>query len=199
MRILFIGDLFASAGRDLVRRMLPPLRDRFAPDLVIANVENAAGGFGITREMGEAILGAGVDVMTLGNHAWDRKESLPYLDAEPRIVRPANFSAGVPGRGSLVARTPDGTPVAVINLIGRVYLAPADDPFAAALTRESTRSADRRASSSSISTPKRRPRRRRWPGTWTGGSARSSAPTPTSRRPTPASSPAARQPSPTSE
>jgi metallophosphoesterase (TIGR00282 family) len=133
MKILFIGDVFGAPGRELVRKSLRVLPDELAIDLVIANVENAAGGYGVTRELGDALLGYGVDVMTSGNHVWDKREALPYLDAEPRLLRPANFPAGAPGRGSFVARARGGQPVAVINLMGRVFMTAIDDPFAAAL------------------------------------------------------------------
>ena len=133
MKILFIGDVFGAPGRELVRKALRVLPDQLAIDLVVANVENAAGGYGVTRELGDALLGYGLDVMTSGNHVWDKREALPYLDAEPRLLRPANFPAGVPGRGSFVARARDAQPVAVINLMGRVFMTAIDDPFAAAL------------------------------------------------------------------
>ncbi len=135
MNLLFIGDIFGRPGRDLVRRGLGALVDRYEVDLVIANVENAAGGFGITREIGEAIAGCGVDVMTTGNHVWDKKEALDYVGAEPRLLRPANYPPGAPGRGSLLARTADGRGVGVINLMGRVFMTALDDPFAVAAAR----------------------------------------------------------------
>ncbi len=130
MNILFIGDVFGRPGRDLVRRGLQPLVDRYAVDFVIANVENAAGGFGITREIGDAIVGYGVDVMTSGNHVWDKREALDYIAAEPRLLRPANYPAGAPGRGATLARTADGRGVGVLNLMGRVFMSAIDDPFA---------------------------------------------------------------------
>jgi metallophosphoesterase (TIGR00282 family) len=133
MNILFIGDIFGRPGRDLVRRGLRPLVRRYAIDFVVANVENAAGGFGITREVGDSLAGAGVDVMTSGNHVWDKKEALDYVSAEPRLLRPANYPAGVPGRGSVLARTATGRGVGVVNLMGRVFMHPLDDPFSGAL------------------------------------------------------------------
>ena len=132
MNILFIGDVFGRPGRELVRKGLPGLVDRFDIDFVIANVENAAAGFGITREIGDTIAGWGVDVMTSGNHIWDKKEALDYIGAEPRLLRPANYPNGAPGRGALLARTADGRGVGVVNLMGRVFMHAIDDPFATA-------------------------------------------------------------------
>jgi len=131
MNILFIGDIVGRPGRELVRRGLRPLVEHHAVDLVIANVENAAAGFGITREIGDDFLKWGVDVMTSGNHIWDKKEALEYIGAEPRLLRPANYPAGVPGRGTYVARTRTGEAVGVINAMGRVFMLNIDDPFAA--------------------------------------------------------------------
>jgi 2',3'-cyclic-nucleotide 2'-phosphodiesterase len=133
MNILFIGDIFGRPGRDLVRRGLRPLVDHYAIDFVVANVENAAGGFGITREIGDGLAAEGIDVMTSGNHIWDKKEALDYVAAEPRLLRPANYPAGAPGRGSILARTDDGRGVGVINVMGRVFMNPLDDPFSAVL------------------------------------------------------------------
>jgi len=132
MRILFIGDVFGRTGRDLVRQGLPVLAARYGIDAVIANVENAASGAGITRETGEALLKSGVDVMTTGNHVWDKREALSYIGVEPRLLRPLNMASAAPGRGAFVARTRDGRPVGVINLMGRIFMPPVDNPFAAA-------------------------------------------------------------------
>jgi metallophosphoesterase (TIGR00282 family) len=133
MRILFIGDIVGKPGRDLIRVGLSALTDHHAIDLVIANAENAAGGFGITREIGDQLLDAGVDVMTSGNHIWDKREALDYIGVEPRLLRPANYPAGVPGSGAYVARARSGVSVAVLNLMGRVFMLSIDDPFAVAL------------------------------------------------------------------
>src|SRR5450631_3651447 len=121
MRLLFIGDIVGRPGRDLVQRGLPALVDEHSVDLVIANAENSAAGFGITREIGDQLLDRGVDVMTSGNHIWDKKEAIDYIGAEPRLIRPANYPAGVPGNGSYLARTKDGRSVGVINMMGRVF------------------------------------------------------------------------------
>jgi 2',3'-cyclic-nucleotide 2'-phosphodiesterase len=133
IRLLFIGDIVGRPGRDLVRRGVAALRDYHQIDLVIANAENAAAGFGITRELGEQILDAGVDVMTSGNHIWDKKEAIDYIGIEPRLVRPLNFPAGVPGNGSYIARTADGVSVGVVNAMGRAFMLNIDDPFAGVL------------------------------------------------------------------
>jgi metallophosphoesterase (TIGR00282 family) len=133
MTILFIGDIVGRPGRDLVQKGLRALIDFYDVDLTIANAENAAAGFGLTRDIGQTLLDWGIDVMTSGNHIWDKKEVLEYIAAEPRLLRPANYPAGVPGRGSFVAQTRDGRSVGVLNVMGRVFMAPLDDPFAVAL------------------------------------------------------------------
>lgn len=135
LRILFIGDIVGRPGRDLIRKGLSRLIDGLGVDLVVANVENAAAGYGVTREIGEALLGHGIDVMTTGNHVWDRRETLDYIGTEPRLLRPANYPAGTPGNGSYLARTAQGRPVGVVNVMGRVFMASLDDPFVA-VTRE---------------------------------------------------------------
>ena len=108
MRILFIGDIVGRPGRELVRQGLGALVEHHTVDLVIANAENAAAGFGITREIGDQLLEWGVDVMTSGNHIWDKKEALDYIGTESRLLRPANYPAGAPGNGSYLARSKDG-------------------------------------------------------------------------------------------
>ena len=130
VRILFIGDIVGRPGRDLVRHGLAALVEHHHIDLVVANAENAAAGFGITREIGDQLLDLGVDVMTSGNHIWDKKEALDYIGAEPRLLRPLNYPAGVPGNGSYLARTRGGISVGVINAMGRVFMLNIDDPFA---------------------------------------------------------------------
>jgi metallophosphoesterase (TIGR00282 family) len=133
MNILFVGDIFGKPGREIARRAIPALVEQRAIDFVIANVENSASGFGVTGDIADTILGYGVDVMTSGNHVWDKKEVLEYLPRQPKLLRPANFPAGVPGRGSYVGRTRTGEPIAVLNLMGRVFMTPLDDPFAVAV------------------------------------------------------------------
>ncbi|MGE3472411.1 MAG: TIGR00282 family metallophosphoesterase [Vicinamibacterales bacterium] len=132
MKLLFIGDIVGRPGRDLVKRGLAGLVASHGVDFVIANGENAAAGFGITREIGDQLLKDGVDVLTSGNHIWDKKEVLDYIAAEPRLLRPANYPAGAPGRGSVVATARNGVKVGVVNVMGRVYLANIDDPFTGA-------------------------------------------------------------------
>ncbi len=132
MNLLFVGDVVGRPGRDLVRVGLGPLAARHEVDFVIVNGENAAGGNGITREIGESLLAAGADVLTSGNHIWDKREVFDYIAVEPRLLRPANYP-DAPGRGSYVARTPGGRSVGVVNVMGRVHMANIDDPFRAAL------------------------------------------------------------------
>jgi 2',3'-cyclic-nucleotide 2'-phosphodiesterase len=130
VRILFIGDIVGRPGRELVKRGLGAIVEHHAIDFVIANAENAAAGFGVTREIGDHLLEWGVDVMTSGNHIWDKKEALDYIGTEPRLLRPANYPAGVPGNGSYLARTRGGETIGVINIMGRVFMLNIDDPFA---------------------------------------------------------------------
>jgi len=133
VNILLIGDVVGRPGRELVRKGLRALIEVHGVDFVIANAENAAAGFGVTKDIGDALLEYGIDVMTSGNHIWDKKEVIDYIKAEPRLLRPANYPAGVPGRGSSVADTGDGRAVGVINVMGRVFMLPIDDPFAVVL------------------------------------------------------------------
>jgi len=133
MNILFIGDIVGRPGREAVRKGLRGIVEHHGVDFVIANGENAAAGFGITKDIGEALFEMGIDVMTSGNHIWDKKEVLDYIATEPRLLRPANYPAGVPGRGSYVAHSGDGRAVGVINVMGRVFMTAIDDPFAIAL------------------------------------------------------------------
>jgi hypothetical protein len=133
MNILFIGDVIGKPGRELIRKGLQGLVARHEANLVIANAENSAAGFGITKDIGQALLDWGVDVMTSGNHIWDKREAIEYIAREPRLLRPANYPAGVPGRGSCIAQTGDGREVGVVNVMGRVFMLNIDDPFAVVL------------------------------------------------------------------
>jgi metallophosphoesterase (TIGR00282 family) len=130
-RVFLIGDTFARAGRRVIEERLHSLRQQAELDFVVANIENAAAGFSITPRIAEELFAAGVDVMTSGNHIFDKKEVLHFIEHEPRLLRPANYAPGVPGKGRWVGRV-RGTPVAVLNLQGRVFMPPSDDPFRAA-------------------------------------------------------------------
>lgn len=132
MNILFIGDVFGSPGRQAVQKLLPDLKKSRAIDLVIANGENLAHGKGVTEKGAEVLLSAGVDVITTGNHAFDVAESHHYYNKQKKILRPANYPKGNPGKGSIVLEVYGGVHVAVINLIGRIHMAPVDCPFEAA-------------------------------------------------------------------
>ena len=129
MQILFIGDVVGEPGRRVTRRALKKLKRTAMPDLVIANGENAAGGAGLTPEIARELLSAGVDVLTGGNHTWDKREILPLLDEADNILRPANYPDGTPGSGVCLTTARTGETVAVVNLMGRVFMAPIEDPF----------------------------------------------------------------------
>src|SRR6201986_3062519 len=131
MKILFLGDIIGKPGRDAVAAELPGLRTRLKPDLVIANGENAAHGFGLTRTIAEEFFAMGIDVISTGNHWADQKEILTYIDTEDRILRPVNYPKGTPGRGANLYKTPSGQSVLVINVMGRVFMDALGDPFAA--------------------------------------------------------------------
>jgi len=133
VKILFIGDIVGKPGREIIRKGLPGLVGHLDVDLVIANAENSAAGFGVTKDIGDTLLEAGVQVMTSGNHIWAKREVIEYMAGEPRLLRPANYPAGVPGRGSYLAQTSDGRAVGVINVMGRVFMQSIDDPFAVVL------------------------------------------------------------------
>jgi 2',3'-cyclic-nucleotide 2'-phosphodiesterase len=132
LRILFIADAFAAAGRRIIEERLPNLRRDREIDFVIANAENVADGVGITSRIAKRLFAAGVDVITLGNHAYRQREVYPYLDQEDRILRPANYPEAAPGHGTCVVAAADGTRIAVINLIGNLFLDAAITPFAVA-------------------------------------------------------------------
>ncbi len=129
MRVLFIGDIVGSPGRQIVEDRLADIIAQQQIDLVIANGENAASGFGITPRLAEELLKTGIDVLTGGNHSWDRKEILEFIAHEPRLLRPANFPEGNPGSGVYVGTAKNGVKYAVLNLQGRVFLPPFEDPF----------------------------------------------------------------------
>jgi len=129
MKVLFIGDIMGEPGRRAIARTLHKVVAQHDVDLVIGNGENAAGGFGITPELASELFEMGLAAITLGNHAWDRKEILDFIRREPRLLRPANYPEGTPGSGSLVVETPGGERVAVLQLMGRVYMPTLDCPF----------------------------------------------------------------------
>ena len=129
MHILFIGDIFASPGRHIVADHLQDIKTTNHIDLAIANAENAAGGFGVTPSIAEELFSMGLDVLTSGNHIWDKKEILDYLPRQPKLLRPANYADETPGRGVIVAHSRQGIPCAVINLQGRTYMPDTDCPF----------------------------------------------------------------------
>jgi metallophosphoesterase (TIGR00282 family) len=131
MRILFIGDVVGRSGRKVVLERLPGLIADWKLDLVALNGENAAGGFGITEVIYQELLDAGVDVITGGNHSWDQKEALVFIDRAPKLLRPINFPPGTPGRGVALIEARNGARVLVINAMGRIFMDPLDDPFAA--------------------------------------------------------------------
>lgn len=131
MKILFIGDIVGSMGREMVMEYLPRLKRKYEADLIIANGENAAAGRGITKTIYHDLLHAGVDVITMGNHTWDQREIYDFIDDTDYLIRPANFSEHAPGKG-MTAITKNGVTLSVINLHGRTFLPPHDDPFAKA-------------------------------------------------------------------
>ena len=132
MRILFIGDIVGRSGRAAVVERLPGLMQDWQLDFVVINGENAAGGFGITETIYNDLIGVGADAITLGNHAWDQKEALVFIERAPRLIRPANYPKGTPGRGAALIEARNGKRVLVVNAMGRIFMDPLDDPFAAA-------------------------------------------------------------------
>ncbi len=132
MKPLFIGDVVGKAGRQILKRGLSKIESEMELDLVVANVENAAAGFGITPDIADKFFAGGIDVLTSGNHIWDKKDIMGYLVREPRLLRPMNYPSTCPGSGSYVARSRNGVPVAVLNLQGRVFMPIIDCPFQAA-------------------------------------------------------------------
>jgi metallophosphoesterase (TIGR00282 family) len=132
LNLLFIGDIVGRPGRLAVKNRLAELVDRYQIEFTIANAENAAGGLGVTSTVAEELLSAGVDVLTTGNHVWKHREFAQFAEQERRVLRPANFPPGTPGRGSEVFVTPHSGPVGVLNVVGRVFMEPLDCPFRAA-------------------------------------------------------------------
>ena len=131
MRILFVGDIVGRSGRRVVLDRLPGLIADWKLDCVIVNGENSAGGFGITEAIYQELTDAGADAVTLGNHAWDQREALVFIERAPRLIRPVNYPQGTPGRGAALIETRNGAQVLVVNAMGRIFMDPLDDPFAA--------------------------------------------------------------------
>jgi 2',3'-cyclic-nucleotide 2'-phosphodiesterase len=131
MRLLFLGDVVGRPGRLALNERLPQLRQRWGLDCVVVNGENAAAGFGITEVICQEILDAGADAITLGNHSWDQREALVFIERQPRLVRPANYPPGTPGRGAAMVETAKGQRVLVVNVMGRIEMEPLDCPFRA--------------------------------------------------------------------
>ena len=129
VKILFVGDIVGKPGRQALSRELPRLVDRHTIDVVIANGENAAGGFGLTVEVAKDLFNHGIHLLTGGNHIWDKKEQVPLIFSDSRIIRPANYPAGAPGSGSTILTTPGGTKIGVLNLEGRVFMKTLECPF----------------------------------------------------------------------
>ena len=131
MRLLFLGDVVGRSGRKAVLEALPRLKRRYKLDFVVVNAENAAGGFGITEAIMEELIDAGADSVTLGNHAFDQKDALVFIERQPRLIRPLNFPKGTPGRGAGMFQANNGAQVLVINALGRVFMSEMDCPFRA--------------------------------------------------------------------
>jgi 2',3'-cyclic-nucleotide 2'-phosphodiesterase len=131
MRILFVGDVVGRSGRKIVHERVPALVSDWKLDCVVVNGENAAGGFGITEPIYHELIDAGADAVTLGNHAWDQREALVFIERAERLVRPINYPAGTPGRGAALVVAKNGARVLVINALGRIFMDALDDPFAA--------------------------------------------------------------------
>ena len=199
IRLLFIGDVVGRSGRAALLEQVPLLRDRWELDFVIVNGENAAGGFGLTEAIFEDFLAAGVDAVTLGNHAFDQREALVFIERQPRLIRPVNFPAGTPGRGATLVESGRGARLLIVNVMGRIFMDALDDPFAA-VKRElgACRLARRATPRSSTSTPRRRARNGRSAISSTARRASWLAPTPILPAPIIESSPEARGSSPTS-
>jgi 2',3'-cyclic-nucleotide 2'-phosphodiesterase len=131
MRILFVGDVVGRSGRTIITERLPGLIADWKLDFVVVNGENAAGGFGITEAIYRELIDAGADAVSGGNHSWDQKEALVFIERAPKLLRPINFPSGTPGRGAAICETKSGARVLLVNVMGRIFMDPLDDPFAA--------------------------------------------------------------------
>ncbi len=131
MKIIYLGDILGRSGRKIVTDKLPEISEKLKADAIIVNGENAAAGFGITEKISKELFGLGVDVISTGNHIWDQKDTKRYINTEPRLIRPINFPSGTPGKGSIIIEDKRGRRILVINVMGRVFMDPLDDPFKA--------------------------------------------------------------------
>ncbi len=129
MKIVYLGDLVGRSGRNIVADKLPEIKERLKPDAIIVNGENAAAGFGITEKIATELFNLGVDVISTGNHVWDQKDIKSYINTEPRVIRPINYPEGTPGKGSIIIEDKRGRRALIINVMGRVFMDPLDDPF----------------------------------------------------------------------
>ena len=132
MHVLFIGDIMGKPGREAIKRFLKPIQLEYKIDVTIANAENAASGKGLTKQISEELYDAGIQFLTMGNHVWDQREIMKFIDGEPRLIRPANYPVGAPGQGYGILRTM-GLKIGILNLSGRIFLPPLDDPFSCAI------------------------------------------------------------------
>lgn len=131
MKVVYLGDIMGRSGRRIVAEKLPEIKERLKPDFIVVNGENAAAGFGITSKISKELFEIGVDVISTGNHVWDQKETKTYINTEKRLIRPINFPAGTPGKGSIMVEDQRGRKMLVINAMGRVFMDALDDPFKA--------------------------------------------------------------------
>jgi 2',3'-cyclic-nucleotide 2'-phosphodiesterase len=129
MKILFLGDVVGRGARDAVIAQASDIRKKYALDAIVVNVENAAHGFGVTAQICDDFYKAGIDCLTTGNHVWDQREIIPYIDRDPKLLRPLNFPEGTPGKGAYIIQTPRGEKILVCNLMARLFMDPLDDPF----------------------------------------------------------------------
>jgi metallophosphoesterase (TIGR00282 family) len=131
VKVVYLGDIMGRSGRRIVAEKLPEIKERLKPDFIVVNGENAAAGFGITSKISKELFEMGVDVISTGNHVWDQKETKTYINTEKRLIRPINFPAGTPGKGSIMVEDQRGRKMLVINAMGRVFMDALDDPFKA--------------------------------------------------------------------
>ena len=130
MKIVFIGDIVGRTGVEALSKFLPDIKEEFLPDIIIANAENASAGYGLTKKISEEITDLGVDIITLGNHSWDQKEMLSYIEESKNIIRPINYPRNVPGKGDIIFTTSKGKRILVIQVMLRLFMnIPLDDPF----------------------------------------------------------------------